>query len=166
MSDWKRGLIIGLFSPVFGGLIGAVLMKSFEEAPSLMAAAPPEVLASKTRIPLRTRSKIPVMVHGYWIRVRTYPIRSKVGAPITEERPLEIDTGSLLAGKWYWIAGPKFQVKREEVTYLPIRVFHPQARGAVNVDVKVAYGDFERLGVLSFPSLVVNLSERPSPDSG
>jgi hypothetical protein len=59
-GELPRELLVGLAVTVVGGLI----LSAISQAPSLQVAGTPVVGATQTKIPLRTKSDLPVIVHG------------------------------------------------------------------------------------------------------
>jgi len=151
----KQGLADRVVFPIVAAVVASLftywILAYWRESPSLEVAGPVRVDKDVVEVPLRTRCEIPVVVFGYW--VRGVP---KCGANLSDEKPITIDADALPINKWVWTEIDPFQVKRDDVSKLPLRIHYLNNRHAVEFEVQLGYGDPEKPRSLFVASLTVN----------
>ena len=155
------GVLIPIVVSVTGTLIALFIWDKKNESPSLEIADTVSVVKGSVEIPLRTRSTIPVVVFGYWVRIR--PLASAI---LTDEKPLEIDADALPFNKWVWTPIESFQVKRDDVSKLPIRINYLNNERSISVEIRLGYGDPENPNSLSVGSFEMAPGTGNGPETG
>jgi len=130
-----------LLVAIVSGLFVIFVSSAVQQAPSLFRAGEPVVEAACTKIPLRTKSILPVHVWGYQVCIRSYDVWA--GASIPSNEPLRVNTAGMVVGQWYPVSGPKVQIRQDKIEYFPVQLWNPEFKRAV-VDLRILYGDDEK----------------------
>ena len=154
-------MLVLIVAGVIAYLIYNWIWNYWREIPSLENAGPIRIVEGDIVIPLRTRSTIPVVVFGYWVRIR--PLACAI---LTDEKPVIIDTDVLPHNKWIWKTIEPFQVKRDEVSKLPVRINYINNEQAISVEICLGYGDPNQPQSLPVGSYKMNAQHTTGSDEG
>jgi hypothetical protein len=123
MDDRKLiGIVASTVCAVIAGLVVVAAQQYSDESPNLLVAGQVKYEKNRTLIPLRTRSALPVLTHGFRISLHDTPVEAREGGVIPETPSLKIASTSLVPNRWYHFDSPQFQVSRDMVLYFPVEI--------------------------------------------